>query len=90
MQLEHVDVRGEVCYNIEGGDIVPLSEARKRANIEYNRRQDSITIRPSKERGAEIRAAAAAEGLSVQAYILHALEEYERRKSTKGEKLDSE
>ena len=36
------------------------SEAQKRANIAYNRRQDSITIRPPKDEGAEIRAAAAA------------------------------
>lgn len=52
------------------------SEAQKRASIEYNRRQDSITIRPSKERGAAIRAAAAQEGHSVQAFILRVLEEY--------------
>ena len=33
-------------------------------------------IRPSKERGAAIRAAAAQEGQSVQAFILRVLEEY--------------
>ena len=66
------------------------TEAQKRASIEYNRRQDSITIRPNKERGSEIRAAAAAEGLSVQAYILHALEDYESSKRAKGAKLDGE
>ena len=66
------------------------SEAKRRANIEYNRRQDNIMIRPNKERGAEIRAAAAAEGLSVQAYILHALEEYESSKRARGAKLDGE
>lgn len=33
-------------------------------------------IRPSKERGATIRAAAAQEGQSVQAFILRVLEEY--------------
>ena len=52
------------------------SEAQKRASIEYNRRQDSITIRPSKDRGAAIRAAAVQEGKSVQAFILRVLEEY--------------
>ena len=46
------------------------SEAKRRANIAYNRRQDSITIRPSKAEGARIRAAAADAGMSVQAYIL--------------------
>ena len=52
------------------------SEAKRRANIAYNKRQDNIMIRPSKERGAEIRAAAAQEGQSVQAFILRVLEEY--------------
>ena len=52
------------------------SEAKRRANIAYNKRQDNIMIRPSKERGATIRAAAAQEGQSVQAFILRVLEEY--------------
>lgn len=52
---------------------MPISEARKRANIEYNRRQDSITIRPSKEEGARIRDAAKSAGLPVQRYILQAI-----------------
>ena len=52
------------------------SEAKRRANIAYNKRQDNIMIRPSKERGAVIRAAAAQEGQSVQAFILRVLEEY--------------
>lgn len=49
------------------------TEAQRRANIAYNRRQDNIMIRPSKEEGAEIREAAAAAGLSVQAYIIGVL-----------------
>lgn len=49
------------------------SEAKRKANIAYNRRQDSIMIRPSKAEGARIRAAAAAAGMSVQAYILDTL-----------------
>ena len=52
------------------------SDAQKRATINYNRRQDNIMIRPSKGRGASIRAAAAQEGQSVQAFILRVLEEY--------------
>lgn len=47
-----------------------ISEAKKRANTAYNRRQDNIMIRPSKEDGAKIRACAAAAGKSVQRYIL--------------------
>ena len=53
-----------------------VSEARKRANAAYNRRQDNIMIRPSKEVGAQIRAAAAAEGKSVQRFILDILENH--------------
>ena len=49
------------------------SEAKRKANIAYNRRQDSIMIRPSKDEGARIRAAAANAGMSVQAYILDTL-----------------
>lgn len=51
------------------------TEAQKRASTNYNRRQDSITIRPSKEVGATIRAAAAAAGKPVQAYIIEAVQE---------------
>lgn len=52
---------------------MPISDARKRANTEYNRRQDNIMIRPSKEEGARIRASAKAAGKSVQRYILDIL-----------------
>ena len=38
---------------------MPTSEAQKRANAAYNRRQDNIMLRPSKEDGARIRKAAA-------------------------------
>lgn len=51
------------------------SEAQIRANVAYNRRQDSITIRPSKEEGTRIRQAAADASMSVQAFILSALRE---------------
>ena len=49
------------------------SKAQIKANIAYNRRQDSITIRPSKTEGAHIRAAAAEAGQSVQRFILDTL-----------------
>ena len=50
-----------------------VSEAKQRATTEYHRRQDNIMIRPNKAEGARIRAAAAAAGQSVQAYILDTL-----------------
>lgn len=49
------------------------SQAQIKANVAYNRRHDSITIRPDKEEGARIRGAAAQAGQSVQAYILDTL-----------------
>lgn len=49
------------------------SEAQIRASIKWNRSQDSITIRPAKEAGEKIRAAAADCGESVTAYILEAV-----------------
>jgi hypothetical protein len=64
------------------------TDAKRKATAAYQKRQDNIMIRPSKERGAQIRAAAAAAGMSVQAYILRALEEYERPHH--GARLDGE
>ena len=49
------------------------TEAQKRASTNYNRRQDNIMLRPNKEEGAAIRAAAAAAGMSLQAYVLRAV-----------------
>lgn len=51
------------------------TEAQKKASIEYNRSRDNIMVRPTKETGAEIRAAAAAAQQSVQAYVLQAVAE---------------
>lgn len=50
-----------------------MSEAKRQANAAYQKRQDALTIRPSKEEGAQIRQAAADAGQSVQAYILEAI-----------------
>lgn len=48
-----------------------VSDAHKRASYKYNTGRDNIMIRPTKEDGEQIRAAAAAAGQSVQAYILY-------------------
>lgn len=52
-----------------------VSEAHKRASNKWNSSRDNIMIRPSIEIGKAIRAAAVAEGKSVQAYILQAIQE---------------
>lgn len=57
------------------------SEAQIRASVRYNQSKDSITIRPSKEDGAAVRAAAAAAGQSVQGYIMQACFERMQREN---------
>lgn len=59
------------------------SPAQIKANIKYNKSRDSITIRPTKEDGAQIRADAAAAGQSLQAYILQACKERMERDASK-------
>jgi hypothetical protein len=54
---------------------MPVSEAKKKANARWNASKDNIMIRPTKEEGAAIRAAAAAAGQSNQQYILQATRE---------------
>ena len=58
------------------------TEAQRRASINYNKRQDNIMIRPSKEEGAIIRQAASNAGQSVQGYILQAIKERMERENT--------
>ncbi len=53
-----------------------VSAAHKRASKKWDSSRDSITIRPDKETGAAIRTAASAAGLSLQKYILKAVEKY--------------
>lgn len=47
-----------------------LSEAKKAADKRYTNKLDQIMIRPYKEEGIAIRAAAVNAGQSVQAYVL--------------------
>ncbi len=51
---------------------MPTSEAQKRAVSKWTKSRDNIMIRPDKETGAAIRAAAAEAGQSNQQYILQA------------------
>ena len=41
----------------------------------YQLKRDAIMLRPSKEDGAKVRAAAAAAGMSVQAFVMRAVNE---------------
>lgn len=47
-----------------------MSKSNQQAVKKYQKSRDAIMLRPSLEHGARIRAAAAAAGLSVQAWIL--------------------
>lgn len=61
-----------------------VSEAKRRANDSYNAKCDYISLRPPKDDGQAIRAAAATAGQSLQGYILQAVRErMEREKGTK-------
>lgn len=51
---------------------MPVSETEKRINAKYNAKCDQIQIRPLKEDAAEVRAAAAEAGQSLQGYIMQA------------------
>ena len=55
------------------------TDAQIRAAVKHNRALDSIMIRPPKPEGARIRAAAAAAGQPVQAYIRQACTERMQR-----------
>lgn len=63
---------------------MPVSEAKKKANARWNASKDNIMLRPTKEEGAAIRAAAAAAGQSNQQYILQATRERMEQDRRKG------
>ncbi len=56
-----------------------VSEAHKKASRKWDSARDSITIRPTKEDGAAIRAAAASAGLSIQQFILAAVADFMKK-----------
>ena len=58
-----------------------ISESQRRSKDNYNSKCDQIMLKPLKEEGAAIRAAAAAAGQSLQGYCLEAVRE--RMKSGK-------
>lgn len=61
---------------------MPVSDAKKKANARWNASKDNIMIRPTKEEGAAIRAAAIAAGQSNQQYILQATRERMAQEAT--------
>ena len=58
---------------VKRGDAMAVSDAHKRASAKWNASRDNIMIRPEKEEGQKIRAAAARAGQSVQTFILNAV-----------------
>lgn len=52
------------------------TEAQTRAAVKHNRTRDAITLRITKEEGAQVRQAAADAGQTVTAYIMQAVREY--------------
>lgn len=64
---------------------MPVSETKRRNNDKYNATCDRIVIQPKKSIGAEIRAAAAEAGQSLQGWILQACAERIARDDVKTE-----
>lgn len=63
--------------------MMPVTAAHTRASVKYNKSRDSITIRPSKEEGGQIRDDAEQAGQSIQQYILQACAERRERDNSK-------
>lgn len=63
---------------------MPTSPKKRASNDRYNEKCDIIYLKPIKERGAAIRAAAAASGQSLQGYILQAVEDRMAREAHGG------
>ena len=62
---------------------MPISEKKKASNARYTEKCDIIYLKPIKERGAAIRAAAAS-GQSLHGYILQAVEDRMAREAQQG------
>jgi uncharacterized protein (DUF1778 family) len=60
---------------------MPVNEKKRASNDRYNATCDYISIRPKKDVGEGIRAAAAAAGMSLQGYILQAVREKMEREN---------
>jgi hypothetical protein len=63
---------------------MPVSPKKRASNDRYSQKCDIIYLKPIKERGASIRAAAAEAGQSLQGYILQAVEERMAREAQQG------
>ena len=64
---------------------MPVSKAKLQGNSRYKAKCDKMLIQPLRDVGAEIRAAAAAAGQSLQGYILQAVRERMDREKRKSE-----
>lgn len=62
-----------ICYHFNMGKYAGFTDARRRANDKYAEKLDSFSIRTSKEHGQEIRSAAARAGVSLNQYVLDAI-----------------
>lgn len=65
------------------GYIMAVSEKKRKSLDAYNATCDYISLRPKKDVGATIRAAADAAGQSLQGYILQAIRERMERDGNK-------
>ena len=69
---------------------MPISENKKASNARYTEKCDYINVRPLKEQGQKIRAAAAASGESLQGFCLKAIDFYMEHLEREAQKGDAE
>lgn len=62
------------------------SAGKLASNAKHLEKLDQIMVRPGKEEGAEIRAAAVESGQSLQAYVLQAIRERMQREQAQKQK----
>lgn len=63
-------------YDVLGGDFMPISDARRRANEKYNAKAyEEIKIRVKRGRKTEIQQAADRSGESLNGFINHAIDD---------------
>lgn len=63
-----------VWYHSDMGKYKGFTDARRRANDKYQEKLDSFSIRTTKEHGQKIRDAAQRAGVSLNQYVLDAID----------------
>ena len=71
-----------IWYHSDMGKYTGFTDARRRANDKYQEKLDSFSIRTTKEHGQAIRDAAARAGVSLNQFVLDAINKKLENEST--------